>query len=84
MPINPSSVACAPPEGAAAELIRETGAGVVVPPTDVDGIAEALAGFEARWRSGELNGVALSEEVRSRISRRARAEELAAVLRSVA
>jgi glycosyltransferase involved in cell wall biosynthesis len=77
-------LAVVPPEGAAAALIRETGAGVVVPPEDVDGIAEALTELEQRWRAGNLEATALPEEVRTRISRRARAEELAAILRSVA
>ncbi|MEO8289683.1 MAG: glycosyltransferase [Gaiellaceae bacterium] len=77
-------LAAVPPQGAAAALIRETGVGVVVPPADVDAIAEALGGLERRWQAGELDGTALPKDVRTRISRRARAEELAAILRSVA
>ena len=53
-------LALVPPDGAAAELIRETGAGVVVAPEDVDGIASALAGLEADWREGRLILVALA------------------------
>ena len=77
-------LACVPPDGAAADLVRETGAGVVVPPDDVDAIAEALTGLHARWRAGELDGTPLSPEHRDRLSRAARAEELAELLRSLA
>ena len=35
-------LAVVPPDGAAAELVRETGAGVVVAPDDVEGIRDAL------------------------------------------
>jgi glycosyltransferase involved in cell wall biosynthesis len=77
-------LALVPPDGAAAELIRETGAGPVVAPDDVDGIRAALIELEARWREGRLNGTPLSEEWRRRLSRRARTEEYAAFLREVA
>jgi glycosyltransferase involved in cell wall biosynthesis len=70
-------LAAVPPDGAAAALIRETGAGIVVAPDDVDGLREALARLEADWRSGKLNGTPLAPAVRERLSRRARAQELA-------
>ena len=38
-------LAAVPPDGAAAELIRETGAGIVAPPDDVDAIRAALTSF---------------------------------------
>jgi glycosyltransferase involved in cell wall biosynthesis len=76
-------LAVVPPEGAAAELIRETGAGVVAAPDDIDGIRRALVELEASWRAGRLNGTALSEEWRRRLSRRTRAEEYAAFLEEV-
>src|SRR5262249_26242029 len=44
-------LAVVPPEGAAAELIRSTGAGVVVAPDDVDGIERELAAMRDRWRA---------------------------------
>src|SRR5437899_8550211 len=69
-------LAAVPPAGAAANLIREADAGVVVPPDDTDAIREALLGLEARWRAGQLNGTALRPELRDRISRRRRVEEL--------
>jgi hypothetical protein len=72
-----------PPDGAAADLIRETGAGVVVAPEDVDGIRDALVRLEADWRAGKLNGAPLAPEARARLSRQARAEELAELARSL-
>jgi glycosyltransferase involved in cell wall biosynthesis len=76
-------LALVPPDGAAADLIRETGAGVVVAPDDVEGIASALAGLEASWRAGELDGTPLSAEWQKRLSRRTRSEEYAAFLEEV-
>jgi glycosyltransferase involved in cell wall biosynthesis len=77
-------LAVVPPDGAAAELIRETGAGVVAAPEDIDGIREALTELERSWREGRLDGTPLSEEWRRRLSRRARAEDYAAFLEEVA
>ena len=77
-------LALVPPDGAAAQLIRETGAGVVVAPLDVDGIASALTGLEAEWRKGRLDGTRLSDEWKRRLSRRTRTEEYAEFLREVA
>ncbi len=77
-------LAAVPPDGEAAALIRETGAGVVVAPTDVDGMANALGDLERRWRDNELVAPELSEELRAKLSRRERAERLAEILRKVA
>ncbi len=76
-------LAVVPPDGAAAELLRETGAGVVVAPDDIAGMREALVGLEASYRAGSLDGTPLSEEWRTRLSRRTRIEELAELLRSL-
>jgi glycosyltransferase involved in cell wall biosynthesis len=76
-------LAVVPPDGAAADLVRETGAGVVVAPDDVSGIREALRELHARFVDGGLPAVELSEETRERLSRRARVEEVAALLRDV-
>src|SRR5207248_11212265 len=73
-------LAVVPPEGAAAELIRDAGAGVVVAPDDVDGMAAALLDLHARWQAGALEGAPLSDEWRERGSRRTRVEELAQLL----
>ena len=72
-----------PPDGAAAELIRETGAGVVVAPDDVDGIRDALRAMHARFLDGGLPAVELADDVRERISREARVEETAELLREL-
>jgi glycosyltransferase involved in cell wall biosynthesis len=77
-------LAAVPPDGAAAELIRETGAGVVAPPDDPEALKEALAGLVARWREGALAGTPLSPEQRARLARGARVEELAELIRSLA
>jgi glycosyltransferase involved in cell wall biosynthesis len=77
-------LAAVPPEGAAAQLIRESGAGVVAAPDDVDGLKDALGSLHARWRAGTLDGTRLSSEDREQLGRGARVEELAEVLRSLA
>lgn len=77
-------LAAVPTDGAAADLIRETGAGTVVAPEDVDGLRAALADLAERHRREQLNGTPLSQELRDRLSRRTRAEELAELARSVA
>jgi 2-polyprenyl-6-methoxyphenol hydroxylase-like FAD-dependent oxidoreductase len=70
-------------EDATAELLRETGAGDVVPPDDVDAIAAALSALVGRWRDDSLDGVALAPETRAALSRRARVERFAELLRSL-
>ena len=77
-------LAVVPPDGAAAELIRETDAGVVVAPDDVQGIAVALRELHARFLDGGLPAAELSEGDRDRLSRQARAEETAGLLREIA
>ena len=77
-------LAAVPPDGAAAELIRETGAGVVAAPDDVDALKDALASLHERWRAGTLDGNRLSPDDREQLGRGARVEELAEVLRSLA
>lgn len=76
-------LAAVPPDGAAAALLRETGAGVVVAPDDVAGIRAALESLHARFRDGGLPAVELPEDVRARLSRRARVEETADLLREI-
>jgi glycosyltransferase involved in cell wall biosynthesis len=73
-------LAIVPPDGAAAELIRDAGAGIVVAPDDVDGIASALSDLHKRWRDGTLDGPPLSDEWRTKVSRRSRSEDLVRVL----
>jgi glycosyltransferase involved in cell wall biosynthesis len=77
-------LAAVPPDGAAARLLHDAGAGIVVPSDDVDAIRDALVDLHRRWKAGSLDGTPLSEEWRTRLSRGGRVEELADVLRSVA
>jgi glycosyltransferase involved in cell wall biosynthesis len=76
-------LAAVPPGGAAARLIEEIGAGIVVPVDDVDALRAALVELHARWKRGELE-VTLAPDVRDRLSRRARVAELAQLVRDVA
>jgi glycosyltransferase involved in cell wall biosynthesis len=77
-------LAAVPPDGAAAALITETGAGVVAAPHDVPALRAALVELHSRWQAGQLNGTVLSPEQRERLSRAARVEDLAELLRSLA
>jgi glycosyltransferase involved in cell wall biosynthesis len=76
-------LAIVPPDGAAAELIREASAGVVVAPDDVDGMAAALQELHGRWRAGTLDAAPLPEELRVQVSRRSRVEDLARLLETL-
>jgi glycosyltransferase involved in cell wall biosynthesis len=76
-------LAAVPPEGAAADLIRDIGAGVVAAPDDVPALARALTELHERWAAGTLDGAVLSPEDRERLGRGARVEELAEVLRGL-
>jgi glycosyltransferase involved in cell wall biosynthesis len=77
-------LAVVPPDGAAAQLVRDTGAGPVAAPEDVTAIRDALLELHGRWREGSLDGTPLSPEWRERLSRAARVEELAELLESLA
>jgi glycosyltransferase involved in cell wall biosynthesis len=76
-------LAVVPEDGAAAELIRDTGAGVVAGPEDVPAIRDALLALHAKWLDGKLDGTPLSEEWQDTLSRAARVEELAELLESL-
>jgi len=76
-------LAAVPTDGAAAKLVRETGAGIVVGPEDEKGIREALVGLHARWKAGHLGDGYLTDDERSRLSRKTRVEELAELLWSL-
>jgi glycosyltransferase involved in cell wall biosynthesis len=76
-------LAVVPPDGAAAQLIQDTGAGLVAPPEDEDAIRDALRSLHDRWRRGELDGPPLSAEWREKLSRASRVEELADLLKAL-
>jgi glycosyltransferase involved in cell wall biosynthesis len=77
-------LAVVPPDGAAADLVRETGSGVVVAPEDVDGIRAALVELHAQFANGGLPSVELATRDEERLSRRARVEEMAALIEELA
>jgi glycosyltransferase involved in cell wall biosynthesis len=71
------------PEGDVADLVRRTGAGVVVDRNDVAGMAAALAAWiDERRATGRVVFPGREEEV-NRLSRRGRTEELARVFDEV-
>jgi hypothetical protein len=72
-----------PPDGVAAQMVREAGAGVVVPPDDVESISSALDGLVKRWKAGALDGVPLEPALKKRLSRKTRIREFADLLESL-
>lgn len=76
-------LAAVPPDGAAAALIRETRAGVVVPPDDPDALAAALNRMVDDWRAGSLAVPEMTPECKHRLSRTTRAQELLEALEEV-
>jgi glycosyltransferase involved in cell wall biosynthesis len=71
------------PPGVSADLIREAGAGVVIDPQDVPGIAAQIFNLYERWKKGALN-VKSDPRVVERFSRRSLTGQLAEVLDRVA
>ena len=76
-------LAAVPPDGTAADLIRETGAGIVAPPDDVDALSEALLELDRQFREGGLPDVSLSGAWRHKLARSTRVEETVELLRSL-
>jgi glycosyltransferase involved in cell wall biosynthesis len=76
-------LAAVPPDGEAAALIRGTGAGVVAAPDDVAGLRTALEELHGRFARRGLPDVELDDDIRQRLSRRARVEDTVELLRSL-
>ena len=76
-------LAAVPPDGAAAELIRESKAGVIAPPDDPAALREALDGLVSRFHAGSLDGKPLAPRLRKRLDRKARVSELADLLQGL-
>jgi glycosyltransferase involved in cell wall biosynthesis len=76
-------LAAVPPDGEAAALIAGTGAGVVAAPDDVAGLRSALEELHGRFTAAGLPDVVLEDELRHRLSRRARVEDTVDLLRSI-
>jgi glycosyltransferase involved in cell wall biosynthesis len=77
-------LALIPPDGEAADLLRQTGAGIVVAPDDNDAIAAALQDLRDRWRNHTLDTVLLDPETNDNLSRRHRSEQIAEIVRTAA
>jgi glycosyltransferase involved in cell wall biosynthesis len=76
-------LAAVPPRGAAADLIRAAGAGDVVDADDAAAQSRALEALVDRRSGDGLPDIELPGELRERMTRRARAAELAEVLHGV-
>jgi len=74
-------LALVPPDGAAARELRAAGVAELVGADDADGALAALRRLADRHAAGTLAVPALDAATRRRISRRGRAEELAALIR---
>jgi glycosyltransferase involved in cell wall biosynthesis len=77
-------LAAVPPAGAAAELVRTAGAGLVVPPDDSEAIRAALCELIELWQKGELADVELPSALVSGIDRKQRMREIAELIERVA
>ena len=76
-------LAAVPPDGAAAELIRETGAGVVVGARRRRGHRGRARGLHARWRAGGSTARRSRPSGAAALAARTRVEELAELLWSL-
>ncbi|MEO9174077.1 MAG: glycosyltransferase, partial [Gaiellales bacterium] len=74
-------LALVPPEGAAAELLRETGAAWIADPDDPGAILDALRAARDAWADDTLAERTLDPTWRARLDRRTRAADMARVLR---
>jgi glycosyltransferase involved in cell wall biosynthesis len=77
-------LASVPPQGAAAELVRDAGAGVVVPPEDGEAIRAALTELIEHWQRGGLADNELPPEIVERIDRKARVREMGELIERIA
>jgi glycosyltransferase involved in cell wall biosynthesis len=77
-------LAAVPPQGAAAELVRDAGAGLVTAPDDSEAIRAALSELVERWRKGKLADVELPPDLVRSIDRKERMREIAELVQRVA
>jgi glycosyltransferase involved in cell wall biosynthesis len=77
-------LAAVPPEGAAAELVRRAGAGLVAPPDDPEMIGSVLGELVERWREGKLYDVELPPGLVRSIDRKERMREIAGLIERIA
>ncbi len=67
------------PEGVIAELIREAGTGVPIPPNSPEAVEAALLDLYARWREGRMPAL-VDPNFPNRFERRALTEQLAGLM----
>ena len=77
-------LAAVPPEGAAADLVRDAGAGLVAAPDDSEAIHAALNELVERWRTGKLADVELPPKLIGEIDRKERMREIAELIERIA
>lgn len=77
-------IAAVPPEGTAADLIREAQAGTIVPPDDIETIRDAIRMYATQWEQEGLADLEPSADFERRTSRTERVRELAEFLRQLA
>jgi glycosyltransferase involved in cell wall biosynthesis len=77
------TILCLADPGAAADLVREAQAGVVVDPEDIEAIADQIKELYLRWVDGALNRQQAKPEVVERYERSALTGQLAAVLNEI-
>jgi glycosyltransferase involved in cell wall biosynthesis len=77
------TILCLADPGAAADLVREAQAGVVVDPEDIPAIADRIKELYLRWAGGGLNQQQAKPEVLKRYERGALTSQLAAVLNEI-
>jgi hypothetical protein len=73
-----------PPDGAAADLLRSAGQEWIADPDDTEAISATVERLVDAWIANRLPDVVIPPDVRASLDRRARAEEMAAVLGEVA
>lgn len=74
------TILCLADPGAAADLVQEAQAGVVVDPQDIPAIAAQVATLYQKWASGNLNRLQPDQNVVDRYDRRALTRQLADIL----
>lgn len=76
-------LAAVPPQGAAAGLVLEAGAGLVAAPDDSEAIRAALEELVERWRKGKLADVELPPKLVGEIDRKERMREIAELIERI-
>jgi hypothetical protein len=76
-------IAMVPPAGEAAQLVRETGTGYVVSPTDAEGVASVLSNLYRLYRAGELGRTEVPTSIMEQYERKSIAGRFAELFDSL-